>query len=147
MDPGRPRLTVVFDTMVVAYALLGFTEWHEDSMAALGAAEEVLAPDLLRVELASTLWQYMRHRDLSIDAALEFLTDGELLVDEMVPSSELLADALQLARERDHSPYDTVFIALAVRQGVKLVTYDGPLMGKFPDWTISVERFLSSARG
>lgn len=128
--------------MVVAYALLGFTEWHRDSMGALVRANVVLAPDLLRVELLSTLWQHARKHALRAETTFALLRDGELLIDEMVPSGELLEAALTLAVDRDHSPYDTLFVALALRRETRLLTYDGGLLKKFPEVAISVPAFL-----
>lgn len=130
--------------MVIGYALLGFSEWHQDSVAALRKADLVLAPDLLRVELLSALWQHARKRAVAPEATFELLRDGELLVDELVPAGELLEAALSLALDRDHSPYDTLFVALALRRETRLLTYDGGLLGKFPETAISVSQFLDS---
>jgi predicted nucleic acid-binding protein len=133
---------MVFDTMVIAHALLGFTEFHQESVAALRASDEVWAPELLRVELLSTLWQWTRTRKLSPDLAIELLQDGDALVSGYTANEELREAALRLAIERDHSPYDTIFIALAVVKGCRLITYDRPLRTKFPELTISVADFL-----
>jgi predicted nucleic acid-binding protein len=133
---------VVFDTMVIAYALLGFTEFHKESVAALRASPEVWAPELLRVELLSTLWQWTRTRKLSSDLATELLQDGDALVSSYTANDELREEALRLAIARDHSPYDTIFIALALAKGCRLVTYDRPLLTKFPEMTITVANFL-----
>jgi predicted nucleic acid-binding protein len=133
---------MVFDTMVIAYALLGFTEFHKESVAAIRASEEVWAPEFLRVELLSTLWQWTRTRRLSPDLAVELLQDGDALVSGFTANEELREEALRLAIERDHSPYDTIFIALAKVKGCRLITYDGPLMTKFPETTLTVSDFL-----
>lgn len=133
---------MVFDTMVIAYALLGFTEFHRESVAALRAAEEVWAPELLRVELLSTLWQWTRSRKLSPDLVGALLQDGDALVSGFTANDQLREDALRLSIARDHSPYDTIFLALAVAKGCRLITYDGPLLKKFPELTITAADFV-----
>ena len=132
--------------MVIAHALLGFTEFHKESVAVLRSADQTWAPDLLRAELLSTLWQWTRAREMPIDITLDLLQDGEGLIRSYVPVQDLWGDALRLSMARNHSPYDTLFVALAARLGVKVVTYDGPLMKKFPEWTISVPDFLAGDR-
>ena len=133
---------MVFDTMVVAYALLGFTEFHRESVAALRAADEVWAPELLRVELLSTLWQWTRAKKLSPDLVDPLLQDGDALVSGFTANDQLREGALRLSIARDHSPYDTIFLALALAKGCRLVTYDGPMLKKFPDLTITAADFL-----
>jgi len=133
---------VVFDTMVIAYALLGFTEFHNDSIAALRAAEEIWAPELLRAELLNVLWQWSRARQLAPEAAHTLITESEHLV-QLVPTDELREPALDLAITRDHPAYDTLFVALAAVRGWKVITYDQKMLQKFPEWAISVPEFLS----
>lgn len=134
---------LVVDTMVLAYALLGFTDLHEESTAVLRAADEVLAPELLRAELTSALWQWTRARRVSADVALTLLRDGEGLVNTFVPTVELRDVAWRLAVERDHSPYDTLFVALAALYQLPLVTYDTKILQKFPEWAVSASDFLA----
>jgi predicted nucleic acid-binding protein len=133
---------MVFDTMVIAHALLGFSEFHQESVKAVRVSKEAWAPEFLRVELLSTLWQYTRSRKLSPDLAVELLQDGDALVSAYTANDELREEALRLAIARDYSPYDTVFIALALAKGCRVITYDRPLMTKFPESTISVSNFL-----
>ena len=133
---------MVFDTMVIAHALLGFTEFHQESMKAVRASKEVWAPEFLRVELLSTLWQYTRARKLSPDLAVELLQDGDALVSSYTANDELREEAFRLAIARDHSPYDTIFVALALAKRCKVITYDRPMLTKFPELTIRVSDFL-----
>ena len=132
---------MVFDTMVLTYALLGVTEFHHDSLAAIRKAEEVWAPDLLRAELLSTLWQWTRARKVLPEIAGDLFQNCSALV-HFAPIEDLQEIAFRLAVDRDHSPYDTLFVALAISREQKLLTYDRKLLGKFPEWTLSVPDFL-----
>lgn len=131
--------------MVLAYALLKTAPFYEESALALESVSEVWAPDSLRAELVNTLWQWVRVRGVSLERAHVALQNAVPILTNLVPASALWEDALDLAVDRAHPAYDTLFVALAARLGVKVVTYDGPLMKKFPEWTISVPDFL--ARG
>jgi len=50
--------------------------------------------------------------------------------------------AFRLAVDRDHSLYDTLLVALTISREQKLLTYDRKLLGKFPEWTLTVTDFL-----
>lgn len=125
--------------MVVAYALIGEAEEHDHAMAALAGLDEILAPDSLRAELVNVLWLWVRHRGVESGRALESLRDAEALVTEFVSAANLWEPALELAIEQDHSPYDTLFVALAVQRGTKVLTADAALLERFPEWTVALD--------
>ncbi|HYO12371.1 MAG TPA: type II toxin-antitoxin system VapC family toxin [Thermoanaerobaculia bacterium] len=133
---------MVFDTMVLAYALLRTSAFYEASALALDSVDEVWAPDSLRAELINTFWQWVATRTVPMEIAQLALQDADRVVTHFVPTNALWEDALELAVARKHPAYDTLFVALAASSGVKVVTYDGPLLLKFPEWTISVPDFL-----
>lgn len=135
--------SMIVDTMVVVYALLGFADAHEESTAVLRAADDILAPELFRAELLSALWQWTRARQVSSDVARALAEDGEHLVNTYVPTAELRDVAWRLAVERDHSPYDTLFVAAAILYETPLVTYDTKVLKKFSEWAVSATDFLN----
>ena len=57
-------MIVVFDSMVVAYALLGVTEFRDEATQALEIAEEIWVPDSFRAELVNIFWQWVEFRCL-----------------------------------------------------------------------------------
>ncbi len=132
---------MVVDTLILAYALLGEEEFHEPSVEALRALPEVWAPESLRAEFANVVWLWIRHRGVEPAAGLAMLRDADSLVTEFVPVSRLWEEALALAVERDHSPYDTLFVALAQQRETKVLTSDQALLKRFPDWTVSLADF------
>lgn len=131
--------------MVLTYALLKTAPFYEESALALESAPEVWAPESLRAEFVNTLWQWVRMRGVSLERAHIALKNVNPILTNLVPTYVLWEDALDLAVDRAHPAYDTLFVALAARLGVKVVTYDGPLMKKFPEWTISVPDFLGGS--
>lgn len=132
------------DTNVLVAALLGTRHAHEAALTSLQTASELHAPESLKVELLSVLWQSIRFADLEPEAAFAALQDVEALVTVFHPVDDLLEPALLLALDRDHSPYDTLFVALAERLDgasgvaetgpVRVLTLDQALQRRFPDW-------------
>lgn len=133
---------MVFDTMVLAYALLRTPEFWQDSLKALYQADEILVPDLFRAEFLNVVWQWVLVRNAPMEFAREVLADAERLVTRVVPSNQLWENALDLAVARRHSPYDMLFVALAAETGSRLVTYDRRLQQLCPENVISVPEFL-----
>ncbi|HEV8240398.1 MAG TPA: type II toxin-antitoxin system VapC family toxin [Thermoanaerobaculia bacterium] len=126
---------MVVDTMVVAFALIGEADLHQQAVRVLGSRDELWAPESLRAELVNVLWLWVRHRGISPESARTALRNAESLLTGFVPIAELWESALDLALARDHSPYDTLFVALARKQGTTVVTDDGTLLRRFPEWT------------
>ena len=82
------------------------------------------APDLLPIECASVLWKKAAIGDLTRREAaerLEFLLHAPVT---LTASRELLDMALDLALEWRHPVDDCLYIALAIRRNIPLVTAD-----------------------
>ena len=135
---------MVFDTMVLAYALLGVTEFCDEAAEALARADAVWAPDLVRAELTNVVWQWVRWGRIPIDEGINALHQADALLTEVIPTNHLWEQALRLAVDSAQSPYDTLFMALADRRGSRLVTYDRALLKQFPADTLTVQDFLAS---
>ncbi len=134
---------MVFDTNVLAYALLGVPEQRSEALESLLATPVIWAPDSLRAEMVNVVWQWIRFGQVELAAGSQVLEDTELLVTHFVPASELWQIALELAVAARHSPYDTLFVALAAVHEVKVVTYDRGLLKRFPEWTITAADYLA----
>lgn len=108
---------------------LFFEEEHSDaSVRYVRNATELLAPDLLWVETANVVWKRLRRNELSA-------ADATALVDEMlrVPIVThghlgLVSPALALAAETGRTVYDCLYLALAIRENVPLLTGDERLV-------------------
>ena len=76
----------------------------------------LLAPDFIRIEVANVLWNLQRLAGLRTDLAQQSL--NEFLVTEIVytPAEELLPDAYNLAVQYQRSVYDSLYLALGVRE-------------------------------
>lgn len=124
---------MVIDTMVFAYALLRVEDYYEQAIVAIETAEQIIVPDSLFAELGNVVWQWIQFRQLPIRTGIEVLEDAEALVDKTIPSAYLREVALELAVEANHSFYDTLFVAAAMKEQVQVITFDRKLAAKFPD--------------
>jgi predicted nucleic acid-binding protein len=90
--------------------------------------DDVLAPDLLLVEVANALWRKTAAKEISpreADDAFELVRHSGL---DLRSTGPLLPRAMDIARRLDHPVYDCVYLALAEREHAALVTADHRLL-------------------
>ena len=133
MGSRQPTLGAVVDTNVVAYYLLRTEPFAEEAARTFRLAGELLAPASWEPELANVIWQAVRAGVILRDEARRRLRLAARLGLVSVSVQGLWEGALVRALDGDHPAYDTLFVELAVRSGVPLVTFDGALLRKFPD--------------
>ena len=88
---------------------------------------DLVAPDLLLIEVANALRRKVYVGDISIDhakAGLQFIREKVQLERT---SAEILDSALELAELMYHPVYDCIYLAMAERSKTILVTYDQEL--------------------
>ncbi|MGA3023478.1 MAG: type II toxin-antitoxin system VapC family toxin [Bryobacteraceae bacterium] len=82
------------------------------------------APDLFPIECGNILWKKVRLRDLTRRNAMECLDTLLQAPVAIVPTQELMPQALDLAFDLQHPVSDCVYLALALLRGIPLVTAD-----------------------
>src|SRR5690348_6010942 len=90
--------------------------------------DDVLAPDLLLVEVAHALWRKSTAREISpreAEAAFDLVRRSGI---DLRPTAPLLPRAMDVARRLGHPVYDCVYLALAERERAAFVTADHPLL-------------------
>jgi len=100
-------------------------------------------PDLFFAECANILWKYVHHFGYPLDAARQDLSDLLHLPFRLVPTADLVGDALELAVAHDITIYDAVYVALGERLSLPMVTADEALVRRLVDANLDV-RSLSN---
>jgi predicted nucleic acid-binding protein len=100
--------------------------------------DDFIAPDLLLVEVASALWRKTTAKELSAreaSAAFDLVTQSGL---DLRPTGPLLPRAMDLARRLAHPVYDCVYLCLAEREQIALVTADRRLLDRVPSRKLDI---------
>jgi predicted nucleic acid-binding protein len=103
---------------------------------------ELVTPESLKSELVNVLWLAVRAGALELGEALAKLDAAELIITRSIPTAHIWNSALVLATQSDHSPYDTLFVAAAEREGIELLTYDRTLRAAFPATAVDPAEYL-----
>jgi predicted nucleic acid-binding protein len=127
--------------MVIAYAILGVPDYEEESLEALRKADTLYAPASIEAELLNVLWQYSKLGVTNYESARLYDFSHNILTG-LIPLEKIWADALNLAIEHEHSPYDTLFVASARLYNTLVITYDKKMLTLFPEYTIKVRDSL-----
>ena len=137
--------TAVLDTNVFVYALGPVTPDTAVAARVLKAADVVWAPGALFAECANVMRHHVRRGNLTTADAVQRLRLIPPLVANAVPVPELWERALQLSETADHSPFDTLFVALAEREDLPLVTFDRKLANEFPARCVAPAAFAAAS--
>ncbi len=83
-----------------------------------------LAPDFIYVEVAAVAWKHVRRSEIDAVTAKDALAALRRRAFTLTPSTDLIAEALDLALQTSRSVYDCLYLALAIRSKCPLVTAD-----------------------
>ena len=87
--------------------------------------EGVLTLDLSAKEIANALWKKVTRNEMSYEVAMEIVRDiVENKALRMESQESYLMDAFKIAVEAKVTVYDALFVALAKKKGLELVTCD-----------------------
>jgi predicted nucleic acid-binding protein len=126
--------TCVVDATVAAKWLLpaageGLLDKAQELMAKHVSRQlQLLAPDLIESELGNVLCKAVRRNRISRNDADSSLQNFAVLAIQVVPTSDLLAQALQIALTCNRSFYDSLYVALALATKTDLITADERLV-------------------
>ncbi|MDQ3650004.1 MAG: type II toxin-antitoxin system VapC family toxin [Acidobacteriota bacterium] len=83
-----------------------------------------LAPDLINAEFGNIIWKKHIFQGLAESDAQSIVDDFRALRFTFVPTATLLADAYKLAVKYQRTVYDSLYLALSLREGCQFVTAD-----------------------
>ena len=115
----------VFDASVAVKIFLPV----EDAGRAETAAHRyaIVAPELVVVEATNAFWKYVRKGMASLEDCLIAVRNISGFAD-LRPDRTLYPEALEIAAELDHPVYDCVYLALARRDKLPLLSADQRLL-------------------
>lgn len=99
----------------------------ERADALLEQKNEIFAPGLLAVEIATLVWKRARRGEISETAADRIVAALRQVPLEIRPTAELVTAALPLALHKGLTLHDGFYVALAMKSGCPLVTADRKL--------------------
>jgi predicted nucleic acid-binding protein len=125
-------MNAVVDTNVIAYYLLATEPFVDEARRFWRAVGRPQAPALWAAELANVLWMAVRTGVLSADEGQRRLHLAARLHIRSVSIRTLWHQALARAIATGVAVYDTLFVELAARRRLPLVTFDAKLLQAFP---------------
>lgn len=127
-------MTIIVDASVAAKWLFPEPDTHK-ARALLDEARigrlTMLAPELLPVEVASSLWKRVYRQGLEFDEVWAQYNRFLRLCPALVRISSLTDAAFRLALANRHPIYDCLYVALALETPCSLVTADERLFQAF----------------
>ncbi len=96
---------------------------YSDQAATVLRRYDLVAPAILLSETANAFWTYIRRGDVQIaDMRLSIRKLAALI--SIHPDETLVEEALAVAAEMDHPVYDCLYMCLARRDGLPLISAD-----------------------
>lgn len=117
---------VVFDASVIV-KLVADEPGYEAALATYDSVDACVVPDWAFLESAHAVWKKLRRGEITLERSAELIEAAARL--DLVPltSSDIVVPAFNLAAWLMHPVYDCLYLALAIREGVPLVTADAKL--------------------
>jgi predicted nucleic acid-binding protein len=122
-------VTLVVDASVACKWFIA--EAASDAAEALVAGGQMLlAPDLIVPEVCNVAWLKLRRGEIALGQATAMVEGLPDMLDELAPSAQLAARALEIARILAHPAYACFYLALAELRGTQMVTEDRRLLAR-----------------
>ena len=118
---------IVLDASI-AVKLITQEPGSEAALNRVLAEDELIAPDWIKIEVASALSRKVRHGGLPLQAARAGMTALLAYLQDQLNSASLLEDAFALSVKIDHGIYDCLYLAAAVRHQCVALTADEPFV-------------------
>jgi predicted nucleic acid-binding protein len=122
----------VVDTNVIAYFLLGTPKFVAEARTFWNHADELIAPSIWEAEIANVIWMAARSDVITKDDATAKLALAGRLGVHSINNRTLWHGALTRALQSGVAVYDTLYVELAEREGVPMVTFDEKVLKTYP---------------
>jgi predicted nucleic acid-binding protein len=87
-----------------------------------------IAPDIFIPEICNVVWKKVKNQEITAEQGQAIVSNVPMVLDHIVPSSEVAKRAFALAVQFNHPVYECLYLALAERESISLVTDDVKLV-------------------
>jgi predicted nucleic acid-binding protein len=108
----------------VAISAFGTSPLTEPARQVLSAALPRAAPDIFPGECANALAKLVRVQTIRPEAARSAFMDIRTMVYDLLPSSDLVPEALSTALTLNHGVFDCIYLETARKLSARLITTD-----------------------
>lgn len=129
-------MRAVVDTNVLAYFLLGTRPFVDEANRFWHAVDGTVAPAVWEAELANVIWMAIRAGVIPAEEGRNRLSLATKLGVQSIPNKTLWHGALERAVQSGVAVYDTLFVELAIREDLPLVTFDAKVLAAFPETAV-----------
>lgn len=102
----------------------------DKALLLLGSGLRLAAPDVVLAETANALRRKERMGVMAASTVVTAMIGMPGLFEDLVPSKELISDAVALSQSIDHSVYDCLYIVASRALRAPLITSDDKLVRK-----------------
>jgi predicted nucleic acid-binding protein len=120
-------MRLVIDSCVAA-KLLFAEEWSAEAERLNEISDGWIAPSIALAELSNVVWKQMTRVGLKPIDAQRLRAGIPHIYNEIIAIEDLVADAQQIMIDLVHPIYDCLYLALAAREKLPLVTVDQGLI-------------------
>lgn len=99
-------------------------EFSEHAGRLLSSSNEIIFPDLVISEIGNILWKYIARGECALSKAIGILRQIQSPALHIWRTAIIAEDALVIACRTKRTFYDSLYVALAVRNNCQMVTAD-----------------------
>ena len=118
-------MRIVLDASAAIRAII---DADSELLEILSHAETIMVPNLYLAEVGNVFLQYVKHKLISYDTALEYIQDAYDLITLKIDESTIVTSAFKISLEYQLSYYDSLYLAIAIESDSKLLTRDKKLV-------------------
>ena len=120
---GRIEFSCVVDASVGVKWVLR-EEHSETAQKLLHGNNRLIVPNLFYIEVGNVLWRRVGSGDITEEQGKRYLNRILAIPLDVIHDEDSIVDAYLIARETGRAVYDSLYLALSIRESVQVITAD-----------------------